>query len=81
MVNESTLKLKRVAGIKQTRNAIKDGSALCVYVAYDVQPKAVAEVLRLCEEYGVETIRDKSSHDIAKLCHIDVPCSASAVLK
>lgn len=72
--------LKRVAGIKQTCAAIKNGNAACVYIASDVSPQVVTKVAELCELNDIVPITSLTSREIAGDCHIDVPCSASAIL-
>lgn len=70
---------KRVAGIKQTRNAILSGKAESVYVAADAQPFAVAQILELCRDRDISPVTEYSAHDIGRACGIDVPCAAAAV--
>ena len=72
---------KKVAGIKQTKNAIIKGNAAVVYTADDADPAMVNEILKLCSECGVETVSVESRKELAKLCKIDVPCAVAAVLK
>ncbi len=71
----------KVAGIKQTKAAIKSQRALVVYVASDAAPQAVSEVVEFCKEMGVELVCDYTRKELAKACRIDVPCAAAAVLK
>ena len=71
----------KVAGIKQTKAAIKSQNALVVYVANDAAPQAVSEVVDLCKEVNVELVCDYTRKELAKACRIDVPCAAAAVLK
>lgn len=71
----------KVAGIKQTKNALVSGKALLVYTANDANPQMLEEVLRLCRECGVEVVTDYSRKELSKACRIDVLCSAAAVIK
>lgn len=71
----------KVAGIKQTKAAIKTQNALVVFVANDAAPQAVSEVVDLCKEMKVELVCDYTRKELAKACRIDVPCAAAAVLK
>lgn len=71
----------KVAGIKQTKAAIKSGEAIAVYVACDVDPSLIAEVVALCEKFSVELVAEPTRAELAKACKIDVPCAAAAALK
>lgn len=71
----------RVAGIKQTKNAVLAGNAEAVYLADDTDPSLAAEITALCREHGVEIIGGITRRELSKLCRIDVPCATAAVLK
>ncbi len=71
----------KVAGIKQTKAAIKSRKALVVFVGSDAAPSAVGEVIDLCKEMDVELVCDHTRKELAKACRIDVPCAAATVLK
>lgn len=72
---------EKVAGIKQTKNAVISGNAALVYTACDADPSMIQEISDLCEEYGVEVVSGYSRKELAKACRIDVPCAAAAILK
>ena len=72
---------KKVAGIKQTKNAIIKGNAAVVYTAEDADPSMISEILKLCGEHGVEAVSVETRKELAKACRIDVPCAVAAVLK
>lgn len=71
----------KVAGVKQTKNAIISGQASMVYVAYDADEELTGQITALCEENGTEFVSDFSRKELAKACRIEVPCAAAAVLK
>ena len=71
----------KVVGIKQTKTAIKSGTATVVYVASDADFCAVEEVLSLCKNNGIELVCDYSRKEIARACKVDVPSAAAAILK
>ena len=75
------LSAKKVAGIKQTKNAIITGDAIVVYIAEDVDPSIKKEVSALCDENNIEIVSVGSRKELAKACKIDVPCAVAAVLK
>ena len=75
------LSAKKVAGIKQTKNAIITGDAIVVYIAEDVDPSIKKEVSVLCDENNIEIVSVGSRKELAKACRIDVPCAVAAVLK
>ena len=47
----------RVVGVKQTKRAINDGKAACVYLAGDADPRVTAPVEALCAEKGIPVER------------------------
>ena len=73
--------LSRVAGIKQTKNAVLGGNAKVVYAASDADPSLIAEITSLCAERGVEVVGGITRRELAKACKIDVPCAVAAALK
>ncbi len=71
----------KVAGVKQTKNAIISRQALMVYVAYDADEALTGQITALCEENGTELVSDFSRKELARACRIEVPCAAAAVIK
>lgn len=71
----------KVAGIKQTKAAVNNNQALVVYTAKDAGPQLVEPIEALCREKGIELVSDCTRKELAKACHIEVPCAAAAVLK
>ena len=71
---------KRVAGLKQTKNAILSGSASVVYLADDVSDNIAEEVMSLCKESCIELVCGITRVELAKACKIEVPCAVAAVI-
>lgn len=78
---ERLISHNKVAGIKQTRAAVKARDALVVYIAKDADLHMVSEIASLCEEMNIELVCEYTRKELAKACRIDVPCAAAAVLK
>lgn len=70
----------KVVGIKQTRNALSEKKARVVYTAEDVAPGMLDEIIKLCEAEKTERIVVPTRKELAKLCKVDVPCAAAALL-
>lgn len=74
------LSSNKVAGIKQTRNAVVSGNAKVVFLADDISPSIKDEIHRLCAEHSVEVVGGVTRRELAARCRIDVPCAVCAVL-
>ena len=71
--------LKSVAGCKQTLRAIRQGRAVKVFVASDVDPVIFGSVVKAAEEAELPT-ETASMREIGKACGIDVPTADAAVI-
>jgi len=72
---------RKVIGIKETKNAVKNDAAKTVYVADDADPRLVQNLRDLCALSEVECVSALSRKELAKACGVDVPTAAAAVLK
>lgn len=72
---------RKVIGIKETKNAVKNDTAQTVYVASDADPRLVQNLRDLCALSEVECVSASSRKELAKACGVDVPTAAAAVLK
>lgn len=71
--------LQRVAGYKQTLRAIKQGRAVKVFLATDVDPVIYNTILKAASEAGLP-VETTVVRDLGKACGIDVPTSAAAMV-
>ena len=79
MLTELKQKAK-VAGVKQTRRAIQDGRAKCVYLAQDADPRVVEPVEALCTEHSIPVERVPSMRELGAVCGIAVGCAVAAAV-
>lgn len=70
----------KVAGVKQTKRAVQDGRAKCVYVAQDADPRVVEPVEALCVERSVPVERVPSMRELGAVCGIAVGCAVAAAV-
>lgn len=71
---------KVVVGAKQTLKAVKNGSALQVYVAHDADPHIVKEIISASQELGLEIVETESMADLGLACSIKVGAAAAAII-
>ncbi len=72
---------RKVIGIKETKNAVKNDAAQTVFVADDADPRLMQNLRDLCALSEVECVSVLSRKELAKACGVDVPTAAAAVLK
>lgn len=70
----------KVVGLKQTRRAILQGSAVGVYLACDADPALTEPLLALCRQHGVAADCSLTMQQLGRACGIAVPASAAAVM-
>ena len=71
----------RVAGVKQTARAVREGRALRVFLAHDADPRVTQPLGKLAEEAGVPVITVPSMKELGTACGIAVGSAAAALLK
>lgn len=71
----------KVIGVKQSRKAIREGCAACVYLACDADPLITDPLAASCEELGIPVNRDCSMAQLGRACRITVGASAVVLLK
>jgi large subunit ribosomal protein L7A len=67
----------RVAGYKQTLRAIRQGRAVKVFVASDVDPVIFDTVVKAAVQAGLP-VEKTVMRELGKVCGIDVPTAAAA---
>jgi large subunit ribosomal protein L7A len=70
---------KRVAGYKQTLRAIKQGRAVKVFLAKDIDPAIFSAVVKAAAEAKLP-IEKVTMRELGAACFIDVPTAAAATL-
>ncbi len=71
---------RKVAGLKQSLKAIRQGRAERVYLAEDADTFVSASVIDACKESGVPLEFVESKSALGKLCHVDVATAVAAEL-
>lgn len=72
---------RKLVGLKQSAKAIKDGLAICAYVAEDADQSVKVSVERMCAEKGVELVFVPTMAEIGRACEINVGAAVAVVLK
>lgn len=72
---------RRTVGTKQTLRAVEKGEALRVFVAGDAEPRVLADLLRLCQEKGIELEWVESMALLGRTCGIQVGAASAAIVK
>ena len=72
---------KKSVGLKQSRKAIKEGSARRVFVALDADERVRVPVAELCREAGVELTEVPTMAELGRACGINVGAAVAALLK
>ncbi len=68
-------------GIKQVLKSVKEEKVKKVFVADDAESHVTAELLKLCEERGIEVIHVEKMAELGKLAGIEVGTSCYAEAK
>ncbi len=71
---------KKVVGLKQTRRAISEGSAVKVYLACDADPRLTEPVLEHCRAAQICADTQYTMKHLGKACGIEVGTAAAAIL-
>ena len=69
-----------VAGLNQTKKAIRQGRVKAVYLADNADEQVRTQVKTLCEENGMTVVTGSSMESLGRLCGIDVGCAVCASL-
>ena len=71
----------RVVGQRQVLRALEGDKAARVYLGKDADGFIYHRINGLCEEKNVPVTVVDSMQELGKLCSVDVPAAAAAVLK
>jgi large subunit ribosomal protein L7A len=81
MEHELNNALNRVVGQRQVLRALDGNKAARVYLGKDADGFIYHRINGLCEEKNVPVTVVDSMQELGKLCSVDVPAAAAAVLK
>ena len=71
---------KKVVGIKQTKKALQEGTALRVMIAADADERVTGPIRRMCETAGIPVEECTTMRELGEACGIDVGAAAAAIL-
>ena len=71
---------KRVIGINQVTEPVKNDLAKCVYIADDADDRVLSPLKELCMTKNVEMIFGNTMAELGKSCNIEVGAAAVALL-
>ena len=70
---------EKVAGVKQSRKAIREGRAKQVYLACDADPAITEPLAAACAEAGIPVGRTCTMAQLGQACRITVGAAVVAV--
>ena len=71
----------KVIGVKQSKKAVRDGTAAAVYVALDAEKRIIGPIYELCREMNVPVEEVATMAELGDACSIDVGAAVAAVLR
>ena len=74
------LSAQKVIGVKQSRKAVRDGSAQAVYVALDAETRVIRPIRELCEEMNVPVNEVETMAALGEAVGIDVGAAVVTLL-
>ena len=72
---------KRVVGIKQLRKALREGTAMKVFVAEIADTHLTDPVRTACQENGVPVVSVPTMSELGKACSIEVGAAVAAIVR
>lgn len=72
---------KKVVGVKQSKKAIREGSAQGVILAKDAEARVIRPIRTLCEEMGVPVEEAETMAELGKAAKIDIGAAVVTLLK
>ena len=80
MLNELASSNK-VAGVKQSRKAVREGRAAKVFLACDADPAITEPLEQECAAYGVPVEWKFTLAELGRACRISVGAAVAAILR
>ena len=71
----------RVAGVKQSGKAIREGRAARVFLARDADPAITEALEKECESRGVPVVWEFTLAELGRACRISVGAAVAVILK
>ena len=71
----------KVTGLKQTKRAVLDGSAVKVYIAEDAEMRLRRELVQIWSEHSVPVVDIVSMQVLGQACGIKIGASSAALLR
>lgn len=81
MTLEELSKSNFVVGLKETKRAVENGEASCVFIASDCDERFSVKLKAKCVEKNIPVVEDFSKKEMGKACDIKVKAAAAAILK
>ncbi len=72
---------RRVAGIKQSRKAIREGRAKRVFLACDADEAIIKPLAAACADAGIPVEARCTMAQIGTACHVAVGASVAVILR
>ena len=77
----SLIDAKKVVGLKQSKRALKEGTALKAYLAKDADGDIAGLFEEACAQSGVELLSAESMSALGDACGLDVGAAVAVLLK
>ena len=71
----------RVVGVRQVLRALKENKAETLFLALDAAPQLRAQIEQAAKETGADVETTATMEELARMCRVDVPSAAAAILK
>jgi len=72
---------KRVVGIKQLRRALREGTAVRVYIAENADLHLTDPVREICREAGLPVVSVPTMAELGEACSIEVGAAVAAIIR
>jgi len=72
---------KKVVGVNQSTEAIREGKAALVFIAADTDLSIKEKLLNLCKKKGAAVTMVKTRRELGTACGIDLGACVAVILK
>ena len=72
---------KKLVGQKQSRRAVEDGRAQCVFMADDASASVTEPISELCGKHGVEVVMVPTMAELGSACGIEVGAAVAVLIE
>ncbi len=72
---------KKVVGVKQLKKALRDGSAVRVFLAEDADPQMTDPIRSYCKANSIPLVEDISMEALGLACGIAVRAAAAGIIR